>query len=195
MRRLAAIAAALALAGAAALHAQEPEPRGAFEPGRLQSPVLTVDTERLFVESAWGRRLVAEIQAETEALNIENRRLEAELTDEEQSLTQRRPLMPVEEFRAAAEAFDIRVQAIRVEQDAKQRDLQQRLGQEREGFLNAATPILARLMLESGAAVMMDRRSVILSAGAVDVTDAAIEAIDATIGDGTALDDDAPPPE
>lgn len=190
MRALAVIAAVLALAGGAIARAQEPESRG-FEQGRLQSPVLTVDTDRLFVESAWGRRLIGEVQAATEALNLENRRLEAELTEEEQSLTQRRPGMPVEEFRAAADAFDIRVQAIRAEQDAKQRDLQQRLGQEREGFLNAATPILARLMLESGAAVMMDRRSVILSAGAVDITDAAIEAIDAAMGDGTGLDNDA----
>jgi Skp family chaperone for outer membrane proteins len=175
--------------------AQDSDPLNTFEPGRVQSPILTVDSDRLFLESAWGRRVFAEVQAETEAFNAENRRLEAALTEEERSLTERRPTMEVEDFRAEAEAFDTKVQAIRAAQDAKQRNLQQLLTRGREGFLNEATPILARLMLESGAAVIVDRRSVILSAGAIDITDAAIAAIDAAIGDGEGLDrgaEDAP---
>lgn len=182
---------ALAVPPQVVAQTQESNPLTTFEPGRVQSPILTIDSDRLFLESAWGQRLIAQVQADTEAFNAENRQLEAALTEEERSLTERRPTMEVEDFRAEAEAFDTKVQAIRAAQDAKQRNLQQTLNQGREGFLNEATPILARLMLESGAAVIVDRRSVILSAGAIDITDAAIDAIDAAIGDGSALQQEA----
>lgn len=153
-------------------------------PGQVRSPVLTIDTERLFAESLFGQRVLAELSAATDALAAENRRIEAELTEEEQSLTQRRPTMDVASFREEADAFDARVQRIRIEQDTKERDLQRRLGEGQEAFLTTATPILGQLMLERGAAVILDRRTVLLAVGFVDVTDAAIAAINAEIGDG-----------
>lgn len=186
MRPLAALAVILGLCGAmpGAGFAQGNPAIDTFEPGRVQSPVLTVDSERLFLDSLFGQRIIAQIQIETEAFNAEQRRLEAALTEEERSLTLRRPAMSVEDFRAEADDFDTRVQSIRNAQDAKQRSLQLMLGQGREQFLSVATPTLGRLMIESGAAVLMDRRNVIISATAVDVTDAAIAAINAAIGDG-----------
>lgn len=152
--------------------------------GPVRSPVLTVDLERLFAESAFGERVSADLLQETEALAAENREIEARLTAEEQELTDRRPEMTPEAFRAEAEAFDERVQAIRREQDAKERALQTRLTEGRDGFLATATPVLGRMMLESGAAVLLDRRSVFLGIGLVDITDAALVRIDAEVGDG-----------
>lgn len=152
--------------------------------GQVQSVVLTVDTDRLFAESAFGRRLAEDLRAQTEALAAENRRIEADLTAEEQGLTARRPSMTVEAFRAAADEFDSRVQAIRAAQDAKERALQEAVTAGREEFLNAAAPVLGDLMRASGAAVILDRRAVFLAIGAVDITDEAIAAIDAAIGPG-----------
>lgn len=146
--------------------------------------VLTIDTDRIFSESLFGRRVADEYRAATEELGAENRRIEAELTAEEQSLTDRRAAMDPEDFRAEAEAFDIRVQAIRSEQDAKERALQEHLTQGRDAFLSATTSILGELMQEAGASVILDRRSVFLALGAIDVTEDAIAAIDAAIGDG-----------
>jgi hypothetical protein len=99
--------------------------------------------------------------------------------------------MEVEAFRAEAEAFDQRVQRIRAEQDAKQRELEAAVGSSRVEFLNAVTPVLARLMIDSGAAVILERRQVFLAVGLVEITDEAIAAIDAQIGDGLA----APSPD
>lgn len=151
----------------------------------VRSPVLTIDTERLFGGSLFGQRVLSELGEATEALAAENRRIEAELTDEERSLTERRPDMEVETFRAEADAFDAKVQRIRQEQDAKERALQERLAQGQEVFLATATPILGRLMLDRGAVVILDRRTVFLGVGIVDVTDDAIAAIDEEIGDGS----------
>ncbi len=162
--------------------------------GQVRSPVLIIDTERVFTESQFGLRIAADVQRDSEALVAENRRIEAALTEEERSLTLRRPTMPVADFRAEADAFDERVQGIRQAQDAKQRALQDGIVTGRDQFLQAVTPILGRLMQESGAVVILDRRSVFLGVGTVDITDLAIARINAEIGDGTALPAPAPEP-
>ncbi|MBW7922472.1 MAG: OmpH family outer membrane protein [Rubellimicrobium sp.] len=172
--------AALALA-AAPVAAQEAAP---LTLGQVQSAVLTVDTDRLFSESLFGRRVADETRTATEALAAENRTIEAQLTVEEQGLTDRRPGMTPDAFRAEADAFDARVQAIRAEQDTKERALQDRLNAGRDAFLSAAAPVLGDLMAGAGASVILDRRSVFLALGAIDITDQAIAAIDAAIGDG-----------
>ncbi|MCX7300100.1 MAG: OmpH family outer membrane protein [Rhodobacterales bacterium] len=157
----------------------------------VRSPVLTIDPDRLFAETVFGQRVTAEVKRDAAALEAENQQIEDQLTAEERSLTERRPTMEVEDFRVEAEAFDARVQAIRAEQDAKERALQQAVTEGRSKFLEAARPILAQIMIESGAAVVLDLRSVFLGVGAVDITDAAIKAVDAALGDGTAIPDEA----
>lgn len=152
--------------------------------GQVRSPILTIDVDRLLAETRYGKRLGERLNQREEDLAAENRRIEAELTQEEQSLTERRPTMEVEAFRAEAEAFDARVQRIRSEQDAKEQALSDSVEQGRTEFLNAATPVLAGLMIDSGAAVILQRRDVFLSASLVDITDEAIAAIDAQLGEG-----------
>ncbi len=169
---------ALALAGAPwAASAQ-----GA--PEQVQSPILTIDLDRLLDVTRFGQRLADDLQARVDALDAENEQLRLELVEEERSLTERRPSMEVDAFRAEADAFDARVQRIRAEQDAKQAALAASVEQDRRTFLDAVTPILGRLMVDSGAVVILDQRDVFLRANAVDITDEAIAAIDAELGDG-----------
>ena len=181
------LAAALFCGGMVA--AQQVPPLSEAPIATAQSAVLTVDTERLFSESLFGRRKAAELNAATEELGQENRRIESDLLAEEQSLTQRRPSMSLEDFRAAADAFDARVQAFRTAQDAKELALQQNLTEGRDAFLQAAAPVLGDMMRAAGASVVLDRRTVFLALGNVDITDEAIAAIDAKIGDGKALEE------
>jgi Skp family chaperone for outer membrane proteins len=177
--RLRLAVAALALAWGPPAPAQD-----ALSMGQVQSPILILDVDRLLAETQFGRRLAADIQAQGEALAQENRRIEGELTAEERSLTERRPTMDPEAFREEADAFDVRVQRIRDERDAKQRALEAAVAAGRDQFLQAATPVFWQLMLDSGAVAILDRREVFLSANAIDVTDEAIQAIDAAIGPG-----------
>lgn len=162
-------------------------PGQAQQLGLPQSAILTVSTDRMFAESAFGRRIAAEIAAQSAVLAAENRRIEAELTAEEKQLTQRRPDMDAQEFRALADAFDQKVQTNRVAQDAKARALNQIGEMARVEFLQAARPILETLMREAGAGVILERANVFLSANATDITDLAIARIDAAIGDGSGL--------
>ncbi len=143
--------------------------------------VLTVDQARLFRESRYGQKIIAEIQAELTALETENRRLEAALEAEEQQLTERRATLPAEEFRALAEAFDAKVRDIRAARDAKEREVLVRRDAAQKTFLDTAIPVLAGIMSDLGAVAILDRSAIILSFGPIDITDRAIERIDATL--------------
>ncbi|MDJ0822192.1 MAG: OmpH family outer membrane protein [Paracoccaceae bacterium] len=161
-------------------------------PAPVQSPVLVIEFDRFFEESAFGRRAAAERDAEAAVIAAENRRIESELTTEERELTERRAGLEPEEFRALADAFDEKVQRLREEQDTKARAFGARTEEARRRFIAAAQPVLEGLMRDAGAAVILERRTVFVAAEAVDITDLAIERIDTALGDGS---DTPPAPE
>jgi Skp family chaperone for outer membrane proteins len=185
-RRLAAaLAAAGLMAGLPAAAQEDPAPG-------LASPVLTLDQDELFERSAFGQRVRREIEAASAELTAENRRLEAELAQEELRLTELRPTTDPEAFRQMASAFDARVVEVRRTQDQKGRDLSRRPEEARQEFFRAVIPVLADVVRERGAVAILDSRAVIISADLIDITDEAIRRIDATLGDGTATPPEAP---
>ncbi|MDB4053120.1 OmpH family outer membrane protein [Octadecabacter sp.] len=154
---------------------------------QIAPSILTVDVDGLFTQSQFGSRIGQLYTEGREALAIENRRIAGALRDEELALTQQRPDMESDVFLAEAEAFDDKAQGIRRAQDAKERDLEETLTNGRDQFLEVARPILGQLMVDRGAFAILDRRSVLLSLGSIDVTEAAIEIIDDAMGDGSQL--------
>ena len=150
--------------------------------------VLTLDQDRLFTESAFGKASLARERSATQMLEGENKRIEAELIAEEQDLTTRRATLPADEFAALASAFDAKVERIRTEQDAKARDLSRARDEDRQAFLRAVVPVLGDLLSQKGAVAILDKSTVILSLTAIDVTDEAIARVDAV------LPLDPPPP-
>lgn len=164
-------------------------PAAAQSVGVVQSDILVLDPERLFETTRLGRSMSARLQQEREALIAVNRELEAELEAEELALTEQRDTASPEEFRALADAFDEKVQQIR--QDSQRRVREHERNRERAPleFMRQVEPVLVELMREAGASVVMDRRTVLLQADVVDITQAAVQRIDATLGDGGAQDD------
>lgn len=184
-RLAAALVTALAAVPAAAQQQGDAPPQTTFE---VPSPVLTIDQDRLFQDSAWGRRVQQEIEAASAELAAENRRIESELVAEENDLTERRPSLPADQFKAAAAAFDEKVQRLRSEQDAKTRELTQRREQERQAFYKAVIDVLSEVVRDRGAVAILDRRAIFLASQAIDITDESIARIDAAIGDGSDVD-------
>lgn len=152
-----------------------------------QAPILTLDRERLLAETRFGRAVEAQFQKDSETLIAENLRLEQALEAEERALTDQRPTLPAEEFRKLAEEFDTKTEAIRAAQDAKSRAITSRRDAERQRFLQAAIPVLAELMRDTGAVAIFDKEMVILSLRGVDITDEAISRIDDVLGDEATL--------
>lgn len=159
-------------------------------PEIVQSQVLVIDFEKVFAQSAFGQRVATETEAEGQKLAAENRSIESELVDEERRLTEMRASTEPFEFKKLADAFDEKVQNLRKAQDEKARALGSRNESGRLRFVETARPVLAALMQEAGAALILDRRSVFVAADAIDVTAEAIKRIDATIGDGADLPSD-----
>ncbi|WP_323770254.1 OmpH family outer membrane protein [Antarctobacter sp.] len=164
-----------------------------FLPAVPKTPILVIEFERVFSESAFGIRVNSEIEQAGRAIATENRRIEAELTEEERGLTDLRPTLAPEEFRKLADAFDEKVQRLRDEQDAKARALGARTDEARRRFLTVAQPVLEGLLREAGAALILERRTVLVAADAIDITDRTIARIDQQIGDG-APEDPTPDP-
>tara|TARA_R100000750_G_scaffold12970_2_gene8315 strand:- start:945 stop:1565 length:621 start_codon:yes stop_codon:yes gene_type:complete len=148
------------------------------------TPILVIEFERVFSESAFGRRVNNEIEQAGRAIATENRRIEAELTEEERGLTDLRSTLAPDEFRKLADAFDEKVQRLRDEQDTKARALGARTDEARRRFLTVAQPVLEGLLREAGATLILERRTVLVAADSIDISDRAIARIDAQIGDG-----------
>lgn len=158
--------------------------------GTPQSSILTIQPDRLFSESAFGRRVAQEVEAEGAVLTAENRRIEADLRTEEQLLAVRRQTMEPAAFRILADAFDEKVQETRRLQEQKLREIKVIGENGRRDFFLISLPILQQVMRETGAGAILEQSTVFLSADAADITDLAISRIDVILGDGASVDED-----
>lgn len=153
----------------------------------LRRAVLIVDPERLYAASAWGRRAEAEIARRTRAVSDENDRIYAELSAAEDELTAARATLAPDAFRARAAAFDARVTEVRRDREAAARAVGQQADRERSLFLRAAGPVMAQLMVDRGALVTLDRRSVLYADDSLDATADLVGRLDAALGDGAQI--------
>ena len=147
--------------------------------------ILTLDQDRLYSASRYGQALEAKSLAATQDLAVENRKIEADLSAEEAALTIQRQVVSAAEFAILATDFDARVEKIRAEQEAKSSQLTKDRDAGRKQFFDTAVPLLADLMQKSGAYAILNRSSVVLSFDSIDVTDRAIAAVNAQLGDGS----------
>ena len=187
VRALAVLACCAGTAGIAQEQGSGQPATGATVQDVPRAPVLVVDRNRLFVESAFGRAAEARFQAESQDLIAENLRLEQALEAEERALTDQRATLEPAAFQKLAADFDAKTEAIRTAQDAKSRALTATRDEDRQRFLQAAVPILGEIMREAGAVAIFDKDMVILSLRGVDITEEAIALIDAQLGDGSSL--------
>jgi Skp family chaperone for outer membrane proteins len=152
-----------------------------------RAPLLTIDRDVLYRDSAYGQRLQEDLLSASLDLAAENRRIEAELAAKEEELTLQRADLSLQDFRVLADAFDVRVTRLRAEQEAKARALQRRRDLERQSFFAAALPVLAEIVKEAGAVAILDRSSLFLAAEEIDITELAIRRMDAALGEGAML--------
>lgn len=148
-------------------------------PAQTGTPVLTIDQDRLFAETRLGAEALAELERRAQELAAENQEIETRLIAEEQDLTEQRATMDPSAFRDLADEFDTRVQRLREEQDEKARDLTRSRDEARNAFFTDIAVTISDIVREKGALVVIDRRDVFLSADRIDITDEAIERINA----------------
>ena len=150
-------------------------------PGLSLAPILTLDQERFFLESDFGRAVLERERKATAELEQENKRIEADLVAEEQTLTEQRKTLSAKDFTAKADAFDAKVERIRAEQDAKAQALTEGRDKDRKVFLQAAVPVLGALLGEKQATAIFDKKQVIVALSVVDITGEAIEKVNSAL--------------
>jgi len=141
-----------------------------------------LNQERLLRETQRGQTLLADLRAAEQALERENDALSDQLAAEERELTDLRGSVDPEAFRARADAFDRRVETIRAERGRLAQDLARRYDAEAQAFFQSALPVIADLMQEQGIVAILSPESVILAADWLDITDLAIQMLDAATG-------------
>jgi Skp family chaperone for outer membrane proteins len=147
-----------------------------------------LNEERLLRESRYGQAVLSELREAERQLEDENERIAAELAAEERALTEARADLTPEEFRARADEFDRRVEAIRAERNELSMELTRRSEAAAGRFFDEALPILLQMMAEEGLVAVLRPDALILGADWLDMTDQVIERLDATLGD-------QPPPD
>jgi len=138
-----------------------------------------LDEERLLRESRLGQQILAEIRAAEQALEEENQRISDQLADEERALTEARTQLSPEEFRARADAFDLRVEAIRAERNQRSVELARFSDSQAQGFFDTVLPVLTGMMDEAGLVALLKPDALILGTDWLDVTDDTIRLLDA----------------
>ncbi len=176
--RLCLAAAVLALGLAAPVRAEPVAPAAV--------PVLTLDFERLFDDTLWGKAIAADLARESTALAAENTRIADDLIAEEKLLTERRAKLTPAAFRAEADAFDERATGIRAAQKAKAQALTQSFEAAQQAFFVASGPLIDEILTRRGAVMVLDRRAIIRGLEAADITEDLARLMDARLGAGPA---------
>lgn len=153
----------------------------------LAQAILTVDQEAIYRRSRWGQRAEAEIAEQSRKVAADNDTAFAALVADEDALTRARATLDPAEFRRRATAFDERVTAVRQERDDARLALARQADRDRALFFQAAGPVLTSVMEQRGALLVLDQRTVLISAETIDVTAATIAALDAALGDGSEI--------
>lgn len=151
------------------------------------APILTVDQDVLFAQSAWGRRTQAELDAAGEKLAAENEKLVEQLSDEEAQLTELRRSLDPAEFRKRAEAFDARATKIRRDRALAVEELNNAAEADQNAFYQAALPVMGEMMQRRGAVAVLDRRTLFVSLEAIDITPDLIAELDKRLAEGPGL--------
>ncbi|MCC5986469.1 MAG: OmpH family outer membrane protein [Pararhodobacter sp.] len=148
-------------------------------PAQAQSlPVRLLDEDRLLRESELGRLVLERVRAAEQALEEENRRIADQLAAEEQELTDARAELSPEEFRARADAFDLRVEEIRAERAQRNEELTRFSEGEVQRFFDVAFPVVVDLMNDEGVVAILQPEAVIVALEAFDITGEAVARLD-----------------
>lgn len=160
-------------------------PVAAQDVSQPRSAILTIDQDALFNRTMFGKAMIAAAEQEAAAIKEESRGIDAALEAEERSLTDRREGMPLEEFRALADAFDNKVEALRTAQDAKSAAFIAKRENAQQQFFQTVAPMIGDYMVEQGASAIVSQAAIVVSLGAIDITDEVIARIDEKLGDGS----------
>lgn len=161
------------IGGALAQTVEPPDPSAAA--------ILVVSLERIREQAQASRSIQAQAAEERRQIQDEIGAKQRALEAEERALVALRDTMEPDAFEARAARFEGQVRALKQKRRDRAEALRRALGAATDRLDAALRPILAEIMAERGALVMLENRTVVLSATALDVTAIAIKRLDAAL--------------
>ncbi|MEM9726130.1 MAG: OmpH family outer membrane protein, partial [Pseudomonadota bacterium] len=159
--------------------ASAPRPAIGRQSGAVaRSDVLVVNMERIRRNAAAARSLESQADGIRAALRREFERRRDALSEEEKALAALQKSLEPDAFEARAARFEQQVRVLKLDRRRQGQALQLALRTASEQMDLALQPILAEIMAEREATIMIDNRNVVLSATALDVTQIAINRLD-----------------
>ena len=142
------------------------------------SGILVVDLERAYDSSKFAQAMRDAFNLQNQSLNEENNIILNALKEEELQLTQDRAILSPELFAAAADAFDYKVQGIRTARLQKLRLAEDQFKRLKINFFQRINPFFDEVMREYNAAANLEKKSIVRSVDAIDITDLLVQRVD-----------------
>lgn len=150
----------------------------------INSLLLTVDSKKLFLESAWGRRVIQELEDNGRTLQHENENLIATMSKREAEINELRRTGDEENFLKEANAFDEWANSTRRERAELDDQRLAKAASEESRFFQEALPTIQSMMNTYEASVIIEKNSALISEESIDITDELVAELDSVLGDG-----------
>ena len=144
--------------------------------GSEQSGLFTVDMNKLFRSSDFGKKIISANNKARLELQNENEELESELPSEEKELSEQRKILSLEDFQPKALEFDKKVSIIRTEQNEKEENLKNINKLEKGGLSGKPLEVKSNLLINKFFKILRSKIKII-GVGGVDSGKSAYEKI------------------
>lgn len=165
------ILAALAVGASLALSVALPVPAAAQDNQRLLAKIAILDVERVLTQSEAGKNALKQITDQRKRYQDEISKAEDQLRTEERDLVQSRATLAAEAFDEKRRAFERKVQDTQRMVQQRSSTIDGMMRNAREQIGKAALAALQELIKERGFNVVLDRKQIVATDPALEVTD------------------------
>ncbi len=180
MKALIIAATAAASLVATAASAQQ-APAGPQNPGPVIPGVCTYYNARLLAQSSAGQAVEARMQQLAQEVQGELQPYATTIQTEATALQTGGASIPADQMQQRRQALQQRAQEAQQLEGTRENELRYTLGTQRQKITEAVSPILTALYQEKGCGLLLDRESVFMMNPAMDLTDVAIQRLNAAL--------------
>lgn len=143
--------------------------------------VALFDKESLFRESSVGKDLRKQLDDLRAKFQGDLSRRQEDLKKKEGDLRNRQAILSAEAFEAERKKFEEEVGGAQSQFEDRNREIQAAVARAEEEITKATTPILAEIMRQKGATLLLDKALVLISVNEFDITSEVIKKLDGAL--------------
>ncbi|QSF53114.1 OmpH family outer membrane protein [Brevundimonas fontaquae] len=175
------IIAATAAASLIATAASAQQASAPANPGPVIPGVCVYYNARLLAQSSAGQAVEARMQQLAQEVQGELQPYATSIQSDAQQLQASGSSLPADQLQQRRQALQQRAQEAQQLEATRENELRYTLGMQRQAITEAVSPILTALYQEKGCGLLLDRESVFMMNPAMDVTDLAIQRLNAAL--------------